>query len=175
MAGDLKAQFRISNKHLLTLAYQFMGQEEVSQYNDFSLQNYDRHLIDPRERQLGYARMLSFFDNKWFKEVKITGSYNTFRESRITQYQDEPEYNRENEINSWGAMFEVRSQPNYYWNIVSGVEFYQDQVHSRQFGRDLFTQAIYPMRAPLLDQAKAGNMGLYSLHTLDIGKLRLVV
>ena len=173
-SGDFKAAFRLSNRHMLTMAYQFVNQENIPFFPELVTGRYERNLFDPQQRRLGYARMTSFYENPWFKEVKITGSFQRISEGRsFQQSKDAQLHTQKDEIETWGGTVEIHSRPNLYWNIVSGVELYQDQVFSEAYSQEISSTERIPTRPHLLDGSLAGSMGIYSLHTLDIVKLRL--
>ncbi|MEZ4851678.1 MAG: hypothetical protein R3B93_24315 [Bacteroidia bacterium] len=59
----------------------------------------------PRARRLAYARMTSFYENKWFSQVKITGSYQNSLENRlIVPSGVDYEINEEDQIDTWGEL-----------------------------------------------------------------------
>ncbi|MEZ4851677.1 MAG: hypothetical protein R3B93_24310 [Bacteroidia bacterium] len=68
---------------------------------------------------------------------------------------------------------EVPFQPNPYWNIVSGVEYYHDQVGSDAEQRDMINNTVSSLPASILDGVTFIQSGIILLHSLDILKLRL--
>ena len=174
LAGDLKASIKISSRHLLTMSYQQLEQQNVPDFGKMSTGEFDMFRYAPRARKLAYARMTSFYESKWFSQVKVTGSYQQSLEQRISQPTiQQVEIDEKDQIDTWGGTVEVLSNPNPYWNIVSGVEYYYDQAESQAGSRDLISNTYFPMRGNLLDGANSSNLALYSLHSLDILKLRL--
>ncbi|MCB0846377.1 MAG: TonB-dependent receptor, partial [Bacteroidetes bacterium] len=174
LAGDVKANLKISSRHLLTLSYQQLEQKNVPDYAKITREDYETYNYAPRARRLAYARMTSFYENKWFSQVKITGSYQNSLENRlIVPSGVDYEINEEDQIDTWGGTVEVLSNPNPYWNIVSGVEYYHDQVGSDAEQRDMINNTVSSLPASILDGATSSNLALYSLHSLDILKLRL--
>ena len=173
-AADFKAGIRISNRHMLTLAHQRVNQQNIPTYPELTSGRYERNFFDPQQRQLSYARITSFFNNPWFSQVKITGSFQRLTHGQEFKKAEEAEVmTQKDEIETWGGTVEVHSKPNLYWNIVSGVEIYQDQLNSKAYKQEVGSSQLIPTRSHLLDGSLAGSMGIYSLHTLDIVKLRL--
>lgn len=173
-AGDFKARIKLSPKQELTLAYQFMRQTEVKDFAALQFEGFEQNQLQPRQRELSYIRYSAFTDKDWFEEIRATVSFQSFQENRISipegfQY----EYIGKDRVNTYGANVEIHSQPGLYWNIVSGVEYYQDQVSSSLSRRTLGMQASEELMGRLPDGGMMNQMGVYSLNTVDLLKLRL--
>lgn len=172
-AADVKSLIKISGNHSLTFSWQMLSQTDLPNYGAITRRGFEDYKTN-RERQLGYARMTSFYDSKWFSQVKITGSYQQSDENRIFQRTgSNAEITQQDIMDTWGGTVEVLSSPNPFWNFVSGVEYYNDLVASNANGKDLMSGENFPLKGVLPDGASQSNIGLYSLHTLDVLKLRL--
>ncbi|MEM6342637.1 MAG: TonB-dependent receptor [Bacteroidota bacterium] len=173
-AGDFKARIKLSPKQELTLAYQFIRQTEVEDFAALQYEDFEENQLLPRQRELSYIRYGAYTDNEWFQEIRATVSYQSYQENRVSvpsgfQY----EYIGKDKVNTYGGNVEVHSQPGLYWNIVSGVEYYQDQVSSSLTRRALGAQDVEQLMGRLPDGSSMSQMGIYSLHTVDLLKLRL--
>lgn len=174
LSGDIKAKFRLGNRHLFTAAYQLVNQDEVPQYFQIQLEDYQYNYFDPQQRQLTYARLESFYDNKWIQHVQLTGSLQQFREGRSLKKNNSPtERNERDETDTWGATLLVHSAPTANWSFHSGVEWYADHVSSRRTDVDLETGEAAPKRGLYPDGSTAQNIAVFSLHTLTVNKLTL--
>ncbi|RMG22941.1 MAG: TonB-dependent receptor [Bacteroidetes bacterium] len=169
--GDLKARFRLGSRHQLTLAYQQQALLDLPHYEQVAFHNYSQYQSDPLKRQLAYARWESHLASKWLRKIQFTGSYQDFYDNRSQQMSGREELQRfRNQLNSWGAVLEIHSQPIPQWNIVSGIEYYHDELKSEawQIG-----QEVSPLSPEYADGARTDNLSFFSVHTLDILKLRL--
>ncbi|MEL6803461.1 MAG: TonB-dependent receptor, partial [Bacteroidota bacterium] len=172
-AGDFKARFKLSPKQEITLAYQFINQSELKDFAALEYGDFEQNQIQPRQRELAYVRYSAFTDQDWFEEIRATVSYQNYLEKRITVPEGQYEYDGRDQVQTYGANVEVHSQPGLYWNIVSGVEFYQDQVSSSLSRRLLGQQSVETLTGRLPDGGIMSQMGAYTLHTVDLLKLRL--
>ncbi|MEO1450111.1 MAG: TonB-dependent receptor [Bacteroidota bacterium] len=171
---DLKVRVKLSPRHQITVANQYVNQVNVPDYLALSTGGYQQARINNRDRLLTYARLSSFTKMPWLSEIKVTSSWQHFYTRRTRQLAgNAPIFRGEDRIRTWGGTVEVRSIPNPYWNIVSGVEYYQDQIKSEAGYRDPANGVVSRTRPALPNAADASNLSLYSLHTLDLLKLRL--
>lgn len=171
---DFKIRLKLSSRHQITVANQYVTQNNVPDYLALSTGAYTQARVDARDRMLTYARLESFTKHPWLSEIKITGSWQQFQ-TRLTRQtsQSSPLYRGEDQVRTWGGTVEVRSIPNPYWNVVSGLEYYYDKIRSEASFRDPLDGSTARTRPALPNAAEASNLSLYSLHTLDVLKLRL--
>ncbi|MEZ4830225.1 MAG: TonB-dependent receptor [Bacteroidia bacterium] len=173
-SGDVKALIKLAPRHLLTLSWQRMDQENMPEYAKINPDEYQDYRHDPRSRELSYVRLVSSYDNKWFRQVKITGSFQRASDHIISHREKSNlEVARTEQTDTWGGMLEVLSRPNPYWNFVSGVEYYADDVLTAETGTDLNSGNVHEMTSPFQDGANVSGISMFSLHTLDVLKLRL--
>jgi iron complex outermembrane receptor protein/hemoglobin/transferrin/lactoferrin receptor protein len=174
LSGDVKAKLQIKQNYLLTMAYQQVHQEKVPLFHKVRLENYQYSYFDPQKRQLAYTRLEAFYPGKWWKNVSLTFAWQQSQEGRINRKNDSPIITSEKDhVHTRSAILLVNSTPASYWTVQSGIEYYFDRVRSKRedlhTGTHLFThkRGLYP------DGATAANMALFSLHTLQVQKLRL--
>lgn len=170
----VKAKLKISPRHLLSMSYIKNRQEQVRSRESGKTVEELKDKLRPLQWQMTYAKWVSRFDNKWFKEMRISGAYQQYDESREQEFSQESLFRKEeNQSKSWTGIFEVHSQPSIYWDIVSGVEVYQEGIRSAAYqGRSGFGN-LNLARPRYLDGAEGKSMDIYSLHTFQLVKLRL--
>ncbi len=172
-SGDMKLRMRLSSNQELTLAYQYDKQTDVPRY-DKLIANYDKYHFDPQIRQLGYARLKSNYQNKWVRQVTITGSYNLSDETRTKQKEGSTKISNEHDlVKTYGATVEVNSMPSKNWNFVSGVEYYYDKVNSEK--TDTENGNITEERGYYPDGATSSSIAVYTSHTLDVSKFSFIL
>lgn len=172
-SGNMKLKMRLTSNQELTLAYQYNKQADVPRY-DKIIANYAKYHFDPQIRQLGYARLKSNYQNKWIRQIAITGSYNMSDETRIKQKEGSTKITNEHDlVNTYGASVEVNSVPGRNWHFVSGVEFYYDKVNSettdREDGNITEKRGYYP------DGATSSSIAVYTSHTIDVSKFTFIL
>ncbi len=167
LSGDVKARFRVSERLLLTAAYQHLRQERVPLYHRVQLENYQYSYFDPQTRQLGYVRLEGFYAGRWVRQVQLTGSYQRFLEGRQSRRNDAPTITDErDDTGTWGTTLAVHSEPVEGWHAQSGAELYLDRVGSTRRDVTIATGEATPKRGLYPDAATAANVALYSLHSL---------
>ncbi|MEZ4775524.1 MAG: TonB-dependent receptor [Bacteroidia bacterium] len=173
-AANVKALIKLSRHHLLTFSWQSMDQQDIPDYARIASGDFQNYRHDPRSRQLAYGRLVSYYDSKWFRQVKITGSYQrAFDQVTSLKEKSSLEITHTEQVDTWGGAVEVLSSPNPYWRFVSGVEYYSDDVYTQATGREVSTGNIHGLPSTFEDGAAAAGLSVYSLHTLDVLKLRL--
>lgn len=172
-SGDMKLSMRLAKNQELILAYQYNKQTDVPRH-DKIINNYTKYHFDPQIRQLGYVRLKSNYDNKWLRQVTLTGSYNQSDETRIKQKDGSEKISNEHDlVNTYGAMVEVSSMPGKNWHFVSGVEYYYDKVNSEttdeEDGNITQKRGYYP------DGATSYSVALYTSHTMNVQKFSFIL
>lgn len=174
-AADVKARIKLAPHHSLTLSYQIMTQDSLPQWGLVDQGKFVKAGITSLQRQLAYARMTSFFSNKWLHKVSVTTAFHTLEEGNIRQMDELSDVRTgSDQFSTWSGTVEVHSRPMAQWNIVSGVEYYKDEILSEaSLGKA--GGISQPVRGQFADGSLATNVSLYSLHTLDILKLRVTL
>ncbi len=174
LSGDFKSLFKIGLKGLFTIAYNGVFQQDVGRYDQVKQRGFAFWQFNPQERQLAYARLQFQNESKWIREWNVTTSWQNLVEGReyrrnnsVTQTEEE------DEVNTLGLVGEIISQPTDNWRIVSGIEFYSDQVDSKAQDRNIETNAITTKRGLYPADSKADNAAIFTSHTFDFNKLSL--
>lgn len=173
LAGDAKLLFKIADNHKLTFAYQYDKQNNVPRY-DKIIGKYQIYNFDPQIRQLAYARLSSYYKNKWINNLITTISFNRSGETRIKQKDGETTVKNENDVvNTWGGNIEINSLPASNWKFTSGLEFFSDKVYSetitKENGNKNVSRGLYP------DGAESKSFAFYSYHTIDFKKFSTTI
>lgn len=175
-AADVKARIKLSPRHLLTLSYQYMEQDSQAQWGLIDQGKFVQAGISSLERKLAYARMTSYFSNKWLHKVSVTTAFHRIEEGSVRQWTSSQDLREdEDQLHTWSSNVEVHSRPMAQWNIVSGVEYYRDDIWSQGTLTPTGGQESTRVRGQFANESLATNLSLYSLHTLDILKLRLTL
>ncbi len=167
--GDVKILFKASDSDVVTLAYQHVNQTDVTRYDQVAQRGRRFFFFDPQRRQLGYARWEHQGNNKWLSNIQATVSYQQSiegrRQSRVGSTIIEHE---RDEVDTWGATVQIQSQPASYWTIVSGVEWYFDEVGSTAFDLDETNNSRTDVRGLYADGATASNLAIFTLHNVEL-------
>jgi outer membrane receptor protein involved in Fe transport len=165
-SADAKLHLRIHKNNELIIAYQYDRQNDVPRY-DKIITGYTKYHFDPQIRQLGYARLKTNFDNKWFRQVNFTTSLNQSDETRVLQKNGQTKITDEHDlVNTFGGMVEVYSHPCENWVFTSGVECYYDKVESNKIEKDNGTET--EKRGYYPDGSSSTNIAVFSSHTFSL-------
>ncbi len=168
---DAKLKIRLSSNQELIMAYQYDKQNDVPRY-DKLIAGYSRYHFDPQIRQLGYARLISGFSNKWFRQVTITSSGMKSDETRILQKTGKTLVTNEHDlVKTYGGIVEVQSNPWKNWSFFSGLEYYYDKVESSKTetnnGVSTQKRGYYP------DGSTSASVAIFTSHTFSFGLVDL--
>lgn len=162
---DMKAKFLLKQNIRLTIANQFLKQQNVPVYHKVALENFAVNEMDPQQRLLSYAKVNVQGKSSFFKETEVTVSFQQTSEGRNSRKNGATSLRKEKDkINTIGFTTDVFSEFNQLWTANSGIELYYDKVGSihkdinTQTGESLAKRGLYP------DGSKYGNYSLYSLH-----------
>ncbi|MDQ3395388.1 MAG: TonB-dependent receptor [Bacteroidota bacterium] len=174
LAGEIKSVIKLHDKHLLTLAYQQVSQDDVPLFHKVALEDFQYNNFDLQKRQLGYVRLESYYNNKWIKKIQYTGSLQMSDEGRESKKNGSETVNHERDkINTWGATALVHSEPSAHWKINSGLEYYYDQVSSSRYVENTVSGSRADKRPLYPDGSTLSNIAFFTLHTLDFNKFTL--
>ncbi|WNJ18518.1 TonB-dependent receptor [Pontibacter sp. G13] len=170
----LLAKAKVNQDHEIIAAYIAQDQSNVG------LTDQPKNGMAAQEGQLDRTQQISYvgwnghFDNKWFKQLSVKASWQS-HDFELDQAEGLSELNRkeETDIQTLGAKFEVKSQPNLYWNLVSGVEWYYDQANTQAQLFEDGNEDPMPTRGMLPDGSIGRNLSVYTIQTFDVLKLRL--
>lgn len=124
-------------------------------------------------REQFYTRWTGFFEEAWWKEVSVTAVRQNYNQDRIYDNRMNAISVREDEaLETVRAMLEIHSTPIFLWNAVSGVDVARHEIESKAWMLPP-DGSIDPTLPSIPNGATQEEVGLYSLHTVDILKLRL--
>ncbi|GAA4399699.1 TonB-dependent receptor [Nibrella viscosa] len=174
LSGDVKARFRLSDRYVLTAAYQDLRQDSVPVYHKVRLENFRYNQFNPQRRQLGYLRLEGFYNYRWLQSVQVTASWQRQTEGRESQKNDSPTAVLErDETTTQGLTVLALSAPTLFWQIRSGIEVYGDFVRSSRTDRNTRTGAETAKRGLYPDRATMNSVAAFTLHTLTFDRLTL--
>ena len=163
---DSKAVIKLTNAQRLTAAYQRLQQNDVHRWDQVAQRGYALWKSDPQIRHLGYLRWETQTGNRWTKTVRATASLNRSVEERVTQREDAVIRRHEREaVNTYGAQLEVVSEPSANYQLVSGIEYYADRVHSAAYEQDIVNATQEIQRSTYPEGARASSWAMFTLHT----------
>ncbi len=161
-----KAVVKLTKRQQLTAAYQRLQQNDVHRWDQVTQRGYALWKFDPQIRHLGYLRWEGQTGNRWTKTIRATTSLNRSVEERVTQRADSPIRRHERDaVNTYGAQFEVVSEPSASYRLVTGIEYYADRIYSKVFEEDIAAETQSAQRSTYPEGAQASSWALFSLHT----------
>lgn len=169
---DLTLALKLGRRQDLTLGYRSGQQREARLQGQFRTRPDQPQ--DQRDHQLAFARYRLFLDNPLVSQIKVTTGWQRYRSQLTRQAVDSlPGLDESLSLATWSLRGEVVSAPSALWHIYSGFELIDERVSS-----DMQPAAALPdgvaLRPTLLpDGSRSGQGSLFTLHTLDLLKLRL--
>lgn len=166
---DLKFEFSINENHQLTLAHQYLDQDEVNRWHS-TLKNpggweglapgrFTSRVYD-QERSLSYLRLDGEPTGGAIQRYRATLSY---QDSQDTEFQDRnPDRAQtrfgEIETQTYGLALEAHSNLSEKTRLLYGADYYEDRIDSRGSRNGVFE----PRRRPLADDATYQSLGLFT-------------
>ncbi len=174
-SADAKFLRKFKANHLLTGCFNFHQQNKVPLYHKIAGGDYSAYSFDPQQRLLSYVRLESSYESLIFSRVLYTLSYQNSLERRIKQKTASAIRDIEEDgVSTVNGTLEVWSEPLPFWTISSGIEIYTDFIRSNtQRLNDSISQSV-DQRGLYPDRSRSENFALFSLHSMDLGRLSLV-
>jgi len=168
--ASLKVRLKLSEKSELTIANQFVQQNDVDVFHKVMLENFKINKMGVQGRNLSYVKFRMKRSSPLIKEINITSSLNNTIEERNSLKNSSLITGLERDkVSSSNLSAEIFSDLNKYWTANSGLEYYRDKINSvrsninSQSGSISMLRGLYPNNSTYL------NTSLYSLHHLQLG------
>ena len=170
---DVKGKVRIG-KMQITGGWQHLVQSDVPLYHQLESGNYSRYHFNPQQRDLGFVRLESFRDSKFFSKVRYTLAYLNSLEEREKQRTGSSikRYEHDN-VDTYHAGIEVQSDFSSVWKASSGMEIYHDRIESYAKDKNQDTQEEHEARGLYPDGSIYWNAAIFSLHTIDLNRFNI--
>lgn len=174
LAGDFKGLFKLGANGLFTMAYNGVFQQDVGRFDQVKQRGFAFWQFNPQNRQMAYARLQFQKDSKWLREWNVTASWQNILEGReYRRNNSKTQTEEEDEVNTLGLVAEIHSQPTDNWQVVSGIEYYNDVINSQAQDRNTETNALTPKRGLYPEDSQVGNAAIFTSHTFTFNRLSL--
>ena len=175
-AFDAKAKMSLNQRLSLTVAQQYVQQNNVPLYHRVRLENFRLNEFDPQRRSLSYARLEGDFEQKLFRKLTLIASYQATHEGRLSQRNNNPTLRTEvDKVKTKGLSINVQSEWSEGWTSNTGFELYADLVNSTREDFTPTTNQRKSSRGLYPDGARYLNYALYSLHQWQTGPWQLTL
>lgn len=173
-AADVKGVVRLSDRHLLTAAYQHLHQSNVPRWDQVAQRGFSRYAFDPQVRQLAYAQLQSTFPSGWVDSLSGSASFHRSDETRVRQTRGSSVTVREEDVvDTAGLSFQARSRAVAGWTFTGGAEVYHDVVASGRNDLDTQTGLTAARRGLYADGATALSAAVFLSGRWEKGRLGL--
>lgn len=170
-SGDLRAEMPLSPSQRLTVAYQHHRQHDVPRFDQVAQRGFARYAFDPQVRQLGYARYEQSSANRWLRGVRATASLHHSTEQREYQRRSSETLTIErDEVLVAGGSVELQSQPHAAISMISGIDYYADDVQSGRRDTQSSTNQVVTRRGLYPDGATAASLAVFTHATVTHGR-----
>jgi hemoglobin/transferrin/lactoferrin receptor protein len=165
---------KIAKNQELTLAYQYLRQDEVDLYDQVTQRGYAISQTDPLKRQLAYLRWTADFSNPLFSKLIVTAFQQQFDEGRIRQKTNSPIVTTEfDKTVTRGFTAEFVSEISDRHEAGTGLDFYADKVNSNAFDKNILTQEVTAKRGLYPDNARMTSIAVYHRHRWKLERWQL--
>lgn len=171
---DVKMKWQIADKVLITGLHQNVRQTNVPLYHRVRLENFAYYLFDPQQRQMSYLKTDFNINSKTIKNIRFVLSHQ--RSNEVRSYYRNGNANRfkeQDKVFTTGATVDMSTQFSRNWAANSGIEYYSDKVNSLKQQETILTGNSVLQRGLYPDNATSNNFSIYSLHHLQLNKLRV--
>lgn len=170
-AFDIKGKLLLGSRAELTLAHQWVRQQDVPVYHKVKLENFALNNTALQQRSLSYAKLVVPTDKAWAKELSVIASFQQGIEERESRKNSATtERHEKDDIQTAGLTIDLASAVKPWWRINSGVELYHDRVGSRTKDINLSSGNTTDKRGLYPNGATYGNYSLFSLHHLSLNR-----
>lgn len=173
-AFDAKLKWQAATNAVVTLAHQYVQQNDVPLYHRVKLENFAYYFFAPQKRQMSYAKLDVTTNHALVSALNVTASLQNSLENR--SYLRNGNTNRfveEDKVQTFGLTADITSNIFKNWTANSGIEYYQDKVQSIKQQISVSTNATVNQRGLYPNNATSGNFSLYSLHHINIQKFKI--
>jgi hemoglobin/transferrin/lactoferrin receptor protein len=171
MDFSLRGKVRLSPSAELTMVFQNVHQYEVPVYHKVELENYAVYMMDPQKRQLGYIRLNKQLNSGILKSAKFTASFQKTEEGRESRKNGSDILRYENDrVRSLALQAEAFTKGGQAWSASSGLEIYNDLVHSSRTDSNIQTGDATESRGLYPDGSVMTSIAAYTLNTFDLQK-----
>ena len=173
-AFDAKIKLDLGKNWIVTLANQWLEQQDVPVYHKYKLENFAVNTSDPISRGFSYTKIKKTYSRGIVNELNFFGARQFIKETRYSQKKGSPMNRFERDaIETFSFGGEVNTQFSKHWEANSGIELYRDEV--RSFRNDYVfirineanKRGLYP------DNSRYTNLAIYSIHHLQFNKLTI--
>lgn len=166
-AVDVKGKILLGSRAELTLAHQWVRQQDVPIYHKVKLENFAFNNTTLQHRSLSYAKLVVPAEHAWAKELSVIASFQQGIEERESLKNGAATQRHErDDIQTAGLTFDLASVVRSWWRVNSGVELYHDRVGSGTNDIAIASGAATSKRGLYPNGATYGNYSIYSLHHL---------
>ncbi len=174
LALDVKTKFLLQPHLQLTLAHQFLQQQDVAVFHKIKLENYALNEMSPQQRALTYAKLYWSSGNSLFRDINLIASLQNSLEQRNSRKNNSSEWRREKDkVNTFGLTADVFSSIRSWWTANSGLELYRDKVHSTREDLNTGTDSKTINRGLYPDGSDYGNYSVFSLHHFQMHRFNV--
>lgn len=173
-AHDLKLKIKTNDKSILSIASQFLRQNNIPIYHKILLENYKINQIDQQLHGLHYLKYTIENNNKWFNKIITTASLQQSIEQRSNQKNNSPTLRKEADTIKGNAFsMEIISNPTAFWKMNTGFDYYKDKIYSNANDINPLFNSINPKRGLYPNGATYKSSSLFSLNQFLISKFKM--
>jgi outer membrane receptor protein involved in Fe transport len=173
-AFDAKLKWQAATNAVVTIAHQYVQQNDVPLYHRVKLENFAYYFFAPQKRQMSYAKLDVTTNHALVSALNVTTSLQNSLENR--SYLRNGNTNRfveEDKVQTFGFTADITSNIFKNWTANSGIEYYHDKVQSIKQQISVATSVMLNQRGLYPNNATSGNFSLYSLHHINIQKFKI--
>ncbi|MEO0895534.1 MAG: TonB-dependent receptor [Bacteroidota bacterium] len=169
---DMNLRIALGKKHELRLIHQGGDVRNLNLALGNERTNQVRGKIDQLSRSSTQAQYISYSDNKFRKKVEVSLGLQDWSED-ITYRGPGGTWNYEDAVRGVNSRLNVTSSPIPYWTFVSGLSYSQERYESVESTFRENGNGQENIRGRIPENSAAGDLSLFTSHSIDVLKLRL--
>lgn len=173
-AFDAKLKWQAATNAVVTIAHQYVQQNDVPLYHRVKLENFAYYFFAPQKRQMSYAKLDVTTNHALVSALNVTAFLQSSLENR--SYLRNGNANRfieEDKVQTFGFTADITSSISKNWTANSGIEYYHDKVQSTKQQISVATSVMLNQRGLYPNNATSGNFSLYTLHHIHLNQFKI--
>lgn len=172
--ASLKLKLKVTDRSDLTIANQFVLQNDVDVFHKLQLENFKVNKMGVQGRNLSYLKYSIDRNSALFNKINLTGSLNSTVEERNSQKNGSLIAGLERDkIKTSNLAVEVFSDMSKFWTANSGLEYYRDGINSKRNSMNTQDGAVTSLRGLYPDKSSYSNTSVYSLQHIRLGSFNI--
>ena len=175
-SGDASALFRAGRNSLVSVAWQYLKQDDVPRFDQVAQRGFSRYSFDPQVRQLATAGWRLFPASGPLARLEVGTSWHGTRERRERQARGSQVLVVEQDrVSTLGLTVDTEWRRVAGWTFTAGLDAYRDAIGSWRRDENLASGLSIAKRGLYPDGATASSVAAFAAGSWSRNRLHLDV